>query len=88
MTRTASGEAYDLWSVDDGRRVGFLSVLDDGKLVYALAAVRRGTSHDEVADLVEGLYTPSCTEAVGREMIITDYDEEPEMVESDIRPGA
>ena len=33
MTRTQAGEAWDLWSVEDGRRVGFLSVVDDGHVV-------------------------------------------------------
>ena len=51
VTRTQAGEAWDLWSVEDGRRVGFLSVVDDGHVVYALATVKRGTSHEEVADL-------------------------------------
>lgn len=85
VTRTKAAEGWDLWSVEDGRRVGFLSVLDDGDVVYALAAVRRGTSHEEVADLVEGFYTPSSTTAQTREIIISDYDQEPEMLESEIR---
>ena len=83
--RTQAGEAWDLWSVEDGRRVGFLSVVDDGHVVYALATVKRGTSHEEVADLIEGFFTPSSTDAHNREIIISDYDEEPEMLESDIR---
>jgi hypothetical protein len=85
VTRTQAGESWDLWSVEDGRRVGFLSVVDDGHVVYALATVKRGTSHEEVADLVEGFFTPSSTDAHNREIIISDYDEEPEMLESDIR---
>ena len=85
VTRTQAGESWDLWSVEDGRRVGFLSVVDDGHVVYALATVTRGTSHEEVADLVEGFFTPSSTDAHNREIIISDYDEEPEMLESDIR---
>ena len=80
-----AGEAWDLWSVEDGRRIGFLSVVDDGHVVYALSTVKRGTSHEEVADLVEGFFTPSSTDAHNREIIISDYDEEPEMLESDIR---
>src|SRR5262249_56613297 len=79
VTRTQAGESWDLWSVEDGRRVGFLSVVDDGHVVYALATVKRGTSHEEVADLVEGFFTPSPTDAHNREIIISDYDEEPEM---------
>jgi hypothetical protein len=62
-------------------------VIDDGNVVYALATVKRGTSHEEIADLVEGFYTPTSTEALGREIIISDYDEEPEMLESDVRPA-
>jgi len=85
VTRSEHGEVWDLWSVDDGRRVGFLSVVDDSHVVYALAAVRRGTPHDEVADLVEGLYTPTSTDAVHREMVVSDYDEEPGILESDLR---
>ena len=63
VTRTQAGESWDLWSVEDGRRVGFLSVVDDGHVVYALSTVKRGTSHEEVADLVEGFFTPSSTDA-------------------------
>jgi hypothetical protein len=85
VTRTQAGESWDLWSVEDGRRIGFLSVVDDGHVVYALSTVKRGTSHEEVADLVEGFFTPSSTDAHNREIIISDYDEEPEMLESDIR---
>jgi len=84
VTRTDHGEMWDLWSVDDGRRVGFLSVVDDGHVVYALASVRRSTNHDEVADLVEGLFTASSTDAVHREMVISDYDQEPAILESDL----
>jgi hypothetical protein len=85
VTRTRHGEVWDLWSVDDGRRVGFLSVVDDQHVVYALASVKRGTPHEEVADLVEGLFTPTSTDAVHREMVIADYAEEPGILESDIR---
>jgi hypothetical protein len=85
VTRTQAGEAWDLWSVEDGRRVGFLSVVDDGHVVYAMATVKKGTSHEEVADLVEGFFTASSTDAHSREIIIADYQEEPEMLESDIR---
>ena len=87
VTRTQAGEAWDLWSVEDGRRVGFLSVVDDGHVVYAMATVKKGTSHEEVADLVEGFFTASSTDAHSREIIIADYEEEPEMLESDIRQG-
>jgi len=76
---------WDLRSVDDGRRVGFMTVVDDNHVVYALATVRRGTPHDEVADLVEGLFTATSTDALHREMVISDYDEEPGILESDIR---
>jgi len=74
-----------LWSVADGRRVGFLSVVDDGHVVYALASVKRGTTHEEVVDLIEGFFTPSSTDSHNREIIISDYDQEPEVFESDIR---
>lgn len=87
VTRTKPAETWDLWAVEDGRRVGFMAVVDDGHVVYALATVKRGTSHEEVADLVEGFYTASSTDSLGREIIISDYDDEPEMLESDVRPG-
>src|SRR6185436_5908723 len=85
VTRTQAGESWDLWSVEDGRRVGFLSVVAVALENNALSTVKRGTSHEEVADLVEGFFTPSSTDAHNREIIISDYDEEPEMLESDIR---
>ena len=37
--------------------------------------------------LVEGFFTASSTDSHSREIIIADYDEEPEMLESDIRQG-
>jgi hypothetical protein len=40
-----------------------------------------------VADLVEGFFTASSTDSLGREIIISDYDDEPEMLESDVRPA-
>jgi hypothetical protein len=83
-TRTKTAEVWDLWSVEDGRRVGFLSVVDDGHVVYALATVKRGTSHDEVADLVDGFFAPSSTNATMREIVIADYEIEPAVVESDL----
>lgn len=83
-TRTRDAEAWDLWSVEDGRRVGYLSVIDDGSMVFALATVKRGTSHDEVADLVDGFFPPSSTDALSRETIISDYDEEPVILESEV----
>ncbi len=85
VTRTRESETWDLWSVVDGRRVGFLAVVDDGHIVYALATVKRGTSHEELADLIDGFFTPSSTDARSREIIISDYDEEPEMLESEMR---
>jgi hypothetical protein len=85
VTRTHASEAWDLWSVEDGRRVGFLSVVDDGHVVYALASVKRATSREEVVDLIEGFFTPSSTDAHNREIIISEYDEEPEVFESEIR---
>ncbi len=83
-TRTKTAEVWDLWSVEDGRRVGFLSIIDDGNVVYALASVKRGTSHDEVADLVDGFFPPSSTDATMREIVISDYEEEPAIIESDL----
>ena len=83
-TRTRHAEAWDLWSVEDGRRVGFLSVIDDSHMIYALATVKRGTSHDEVADMVDGFFPPSSTDALSRETVISDYDEEPGILESEV----
>jgi hypothetical protein len=83
-TRTKSAEVWDLWAVDDGRRVGFLSIIDDNNVVYGLATVKRGTSHDEVADLVDGFFSPSATDATMREVVISDYEEEPTVLESDL----
>jgi hypothetical protein len=85
-TRTKSSEVWDLWAVDDGRRVGFLSVIDDDNVVYALATVKRGTSHEEVADLVDGFFPPSSSDATMREIVISDYDSDPAVVESDFTP--
>ena len=82
-TRTKSSEVWDLWAVEDGRRVGFLSIVDDGNVVYGLATVKRGTSHEEVADLVDGFFPPSSTDASMREIVIPDYDSDPAVVESD-----
>ena len=60
--------------------------MDDGHVVYALSTVKRGTSHEEVADLVEGFFTPSSTDAHNRDKHRLGLDdEEPEMLESDIR---
>jgi hypothetical protein len=83
-TRTKSSEVWDLWAVEDGRRVGFLSIVDDANVVYALATVKRGTSHDEVADLVDGFFPPSATDATMREIVISDYEADPSIVESDL----
>jgi hypothetical protein len=83
-TRTRNAEAWDLWSIEDGRRVGYLSIIDDGHMIFALAAVKRGTSHDEIADLVDGFFPPSATDALSRETAIADYDEEPVILESEV----
>jgi len=82
-TRTKSSEVWDLWAVEDGRRVGFLSIVDDGNVVYALATVRRGTSHEEIVDLVDGFFPPSSTDATMREVAIAEYEVDPVIVESD-----
>jgi hypothetical protein len=60
-----------------------MSVVDDGNVVYALVTVKRGTSHDEVADMVDGFFPPSSTDATMREVVIADYDADPTVVESD-----
>ncbi len=88
VTRTQAGEVWDLWAVSDGRRVGFLTVVDDGHVVYAIATVRKGTVHDEVVDLVEGFFTPSSTDAQSLEILVSEYEQEPSLFESDIREGA
>lgn len=85
VTRTRGSEAWDLWAVSDGRRVGFLSVVDDGHVVYALSTVKRGTAHDEVVDLVEGFFAPSATDAKSLEIIISEYNDEPALFESSLR---
>ena len=77
ITRAKSGEVWDLWSGEDGRRIGFLSIIDDGNIVYGLAAVKKGTQHEEVTDLLEGLYGPSSTDAHGFELTISEYETEP-----------
>jgi hypothetical protein len=53
-------------------------------MIYALATVKRGTSHDEIADLVDGFFPPSATDALSRETVIADYDEEPVILESEV----
>ena len=85
-TRTKSAEVWDLWAVEDGRRVGFLSIIDDGNVVYALATAKKGTSHDEIADRVAGFFPPSSSDATMREIVISDYDADPAVVESDFTP--
>lgn len=82
VTRTKVSEVWDLWSVQDGRRIGFLSVVDDDHVVYALASLKRGTSHDEVVDLVEGFFSPSSTNATRLEITVSEYAEEPALFES------
>lgn len=85
VTRTKASEVWDIWSVEDGRRVGFLSVVDDGHIVYALATVKKGTAHDEVVDLVEGFFSPSSTDASSLEITVSEYTEEPALFESAVR---
>ena len=88
VSRTPHGETFDIWAVEDGRRVGFMSVVDDGDAVCALAAVKEGTAREEVVDLVEGLYSPSATKADRLEVIVSVYSEEPAVFDSDMRePG-
>jgi hypothetical protein len=79
-----AGEAWDLWSIGDGRRVGFVVILDDGHVVYALATVKRGTPHEEVLDLVEGFFPPSSTDAEKREIVVSEFDHEPQVFGSSV----
>ena len=79
--RTQGGECWDLWAVQDGRRVGFLTVVDDGKTVNALALVKAGTPHDEVVDLVDGFFTASSTTAQHHQVVVSDFEKDPTMVE-------
>jgi hypothetical protein len=87
VTRTQHSEVWDLWAVLDGRRVGFLTVIDDAHVVYALATVRKGTSQDEVVDLVEGFFTPSSTDSSSIELIVSEYENEPGLFETEVREG-
>lgn len=82
VTRTAHGEVWDLWAVGDGRRVGFLSVVDDGNVVYALATIKKGTPQDEVVDLVEGFFTPAATPSHRLEILVSEYTSEPALFDS------
>ncbi len=79
IAHAGAGEVWDLWTVQDGRRVGSLSVVDDGEVIYGLAAVRKGTDHEELTDLMDCLYPPQCTESVRQELMIVDYEEEPKV---------
>lgn len=79
IAHAVAGEVWDLWTVSDGRRVGTLSVVDDGEVIYGLAAVRQGTDHDELTDLMDCLYPPNCTEAHRQELMIVDYEEDPKV---------
>lgn len=79
VAQAVSAEVWDLWTVQDGRRVGTLTVVDDGQVLYGQAAVRKGTDHDELTDLMDCLYPPSCTEATRQELLIVDYEEEPKV---------
>ena len=79
IAHAVSGEMWDLWTVRDGRRVGSLSVIDDGEVIYVLAAVRKGTDHDELTDLMDCLYPPQCTESTRQELMIVDYEADPKV---------
>ena len=79
VAHSVSGEVWDLWTVQDGRRVGSLSVIDDGDTVYGLAAVKKGTSHDELTELMDSLYHPQCTEAARQELMVVEYEDEPKV---------
>ncbi len=82
VSHTPTGEVWDIWTVLDGRRVGALTVVDDGFSVYGLAAVRKGTDHDELMDLMECLYPPQCTDAERQELMVTEYEDEPKVYET------
>jgi len=79
VSHTPNGEMWDLWTVTDSRRVGTLMILDDGICVYGVAAVRKGTDHEELTDLMDGLYPVQCTQATRQEFLIVEYDEEPKI---------
>lgn len=83
VARTLHGEVWDLWTVTDGRRIGALSVIDDGAgVVYALAAVRKGTDHEELTDLMDGLYPPANNESHRQELMVVEYEEEPKVYDT------
>jgi hypothetical protein len=82
VAHTPQGEVWDLWTVLDGRRVGNLIVVDNGEVVYGLAAVRKGTDHAEMTDLMDCLYPPACTEAARQELMVVEYDEEPKIYDT------
>ena len=82
VSHTLNGELWDLWTVQDGRRVGALTVIDDGACVYGLAAVRRGTDHEELTDLMDCLYPIQCTQAARQEVMVVEYDEEPKVYDT------
>ena len=83
VAHTLNGEVWDLWTVHDGRRVGALTIIDDGVCVYGLAAVRKGTDSDELMDLMDGLYPATCTQASHQQLMVTEYEEEPKIFEKD-----
>jgi len=82
VAHAVTGEVWDLWTVADGRRVGSLSVVDDGATVYGLAAVRKGTDHDELTDLMDCLYPMQTTEASRQELMVVEYEEEPKVYDT------
>jgi hypothetical protein len=84
VARTISGEVWDLWTVADGRRIGALSVIDDGEIVYGLAAVKKGTDHEELTDLMDGLYPPQSTESTRQELMVVEYEEEPKVYDTGV----
>ena len=84
VARTLSGEVWDLWTVADGRRIGAITVVDDGEVLYGLAAIRKGTDHEELTDLMDGLYPSQSTEANRQELMVVEYEDEPKIFDTGV----
>ncbi len=79
VSHTTASEMWDLWTVADSRRVGTLMIIDDGVCVYGIAAVKKGTDHEELTDLMDGLYPVQCTQASRQEFLVVEYEDEPKI---------